>query len=92
PHILVHMGPDTLARYVKGYRLDPEYKSRYKELQKGENVATWDAGKRFYKDERGLLFFRDANFQPRLCVPISERGTLLAEAHESPFETAHAGA
>lgn len=29
-----------------------------------ENLATWDAVKQFYKDEQGLLFFRDANFQP----------------------------
>lgn len=57
-------------------------------MKKGQNLATWDAGRRFYKDEQGTLFFHDA---PRLCVPVSERGTLLAEVHESPFESAHAG-
>ncbi|EIM80799.1 uncharacterized protein STEHIDRAFT_67764, partial [Stereum hirsutum FP-91666 SS1] len=91
PHILVHINPEYLAKFVEGYKEDTEFQRRYSELENGENKASWDQSRRFFKDEQGLLFFRDANFQPRLCVPKNERGALLVEAHEAAYETAHAG-
>ncbi|GJF00591.1 polyprotein [Phanerochaete sordida] len=52
---------------------------------------SWHPAQRFFKDQDGLLFFRDADFQPRLCVPKSLRNEVLRTFHESPFESAHAG-
>jgi hypothetical protein len=38
-----------------------------------------------------LLFFRDANFMPQLCIPRSLQASILREAHKSPYQPAHAG-
>ena len=47
--------------------------------------------RQIFRDSDGLLYFRDADFKPKLCVPWSKRTEILAEAHESPFKTAHLG-
>ncbi|KZV81162.1 ribonuclease H-like protein, partial [Exidia glandulosa HHB12029] len=52
----------------------------------------YDSDPAFYRGKDGLLFFRDADFMPRLCVPRGEQAALLRQVHESPFEMAHAGA
>jgi hypothetical protein len=51
----------------------------------------WKSGQQYFKDNDGFLYFRDANYQPRLCVPASQRNIILKEAHKNPFESAHAG-
>ena len=40
---------------------------------------------------KGLLFFRDADYQPRLCVPLSQRRLIMEEAHEQAYDGAHQG-
>lgn len=92
PHVQVHIEPEYLERIVSGYIIDAEFKRIYKDLDKGKNVASWDSGQRFYKDDQGLLFFRDANYQPRLCIPETEREALLTEAHNLAYDSAHASA
>jgi hypothetical protein len=37
------------------------------------------------------LYFYNANFVPRLCVPQCLVPFILKEAHDSPFKSAHAG-
>ncbi|EJD50194.1 hypothetical protein AURDEDRAFT_35190, partial [Auricularia subglabra TFB-10046 SS5] len=87
PTLLVSMSDDMKARYSKGYDRDSAF--RGKGIDSDER--SWYAGTRFYRGNDGLLFFRDADFMPRLCVPRSEQPALLRLMHESPFETAHAG-
>ncbi|EJD43087.1 hypothetical protein AURDEDRAFT_35286, partial [Auricularia subglabra TFB-10046 SS5] len=87
PTLLVTMHPDLKRRYSAGYEKDQAFKG------KGFNSdeRSWYAGNRFYRGSDGLLFFRDADFMPRLCVPRSEQPALLRHMHENAFETAHAG-
>ncbi|EJD33674.1 hypothetical protein AURDEDRAFT_76812, partial [Auricularia subglabra TFB-10046 SS5] len=87
PTLQIFLSPETVARYVAGYEADPAFEG------KGKNTdeRSWYPGNRFYKDDRGLLYFRDADFMPRLCVPRSERNNLLKSVHESAHELAHAG-
>ena len=54
-------------------------------------MENWTPGHRFFRDLNGLLFFRDADYQPRLCVPVAKRRLLLEEAHEQAYEGAHQG-
>ena len=56
-----------------------------------DRLGLLSAANRFYKDERGILFFRDADWTECLCVPRSQVPTLLKETHDRAFETAHAG-
>ncbi|KZV98062.1 hypothetical protein EXIGLDRAFT_583098, partial [Exidia glandulosa HHB12029] len=87
PTLLVGMSPALKAKYSRGYDADPAFKGKGFD----SDERSWYAGTRFYRGNDGLLFFRDADFMPRLCVPRSEQAALLRQVHESPFETAHAG-
>ncbi|EIN06286.1 hypothetical protein PUNSTDRAFT_37322, partial [Punctularia strigosozonata HHB-11173 SS5] len=88
-HIFVHMSPEVLDAWVGGYTQDIAFRNRWRE--EGASSQSWHPGKRFFKDQRGLLYFRDADFIPRLCVPRSLIAQVLKRAHESPMETAHGG-
>ncbi|EJD49358.1 hypothetical protein AURDEDRAFT_38121, partial [Auricularia subglabra TFB-10046 SS5] len=87
PTLLVSMHPVMKRRFKKGYAADPFFKDKGYD----SDERSWYAGTRFYRGKDGLLYFRDADFLPRLCVPRSERANILKLLHESSFETAHAG-
>ncbi|KAA1474677.1 hypothetical protein DENSPDRAFT_750535, partial [Dentipellis sp. KUC8613] len=89
PHLAVHVSQDLLQHFKTGYKRDRSLAAKY--LAAEQTKDSWYTGQRYFKDDQGLLFFRDANLQPRLCVPEELRREILIEAHESPFETAHAG-
>ncbi|KAI5823044.1 hypothetical protein K523DRAFT_199432, partial [Schizophyllum commune Tattone D] len=87
PAILVHMNQKTVDEFVEGYRSDPYFSKRYEEAP--DASGEWTPGRRYFKDELGLLYFLDADFLPRLCVPTTKKIRVLQEAHESPLESAH---
>ncbi|KAA1478214.1 hypothetical protein DENSPDRAFT_749773, partial [Dentipellis sp. KUC8613] len=89
PHLAVHVSQGLLRRFQTGYQRDKSLANKY--LAAEQTKDSWYAGQRYFRDDQGLLFFRDANLQPRLCVPEELHRDILIEAHESPFETAHAG-
>ena len=86
-HVSIH--PDYAEALVKGYKKDPLFKHKWED--KTSDPHSWYTGKHFYKDQDGLLFFRDADFMLRLCIPKSHQASILREAHKSPYQTAHAG-
>ncbi|KII89480.1 hypothetical protein PLICRDRAFT_66226, partial [Plicaturopsis crispa FD-325 SS-3] len=87
PSIHVEMDPAYLTEFVRAYASDTSFRLRW--IDSSKDNSAWHAGRRFFKDNKGLLFFRDADFRPRLCVPASQRMLILKEAHESPLQTAH---
>lgn len=89
PNIHVHMSEDALASWIDGYRQDPHLIKIWDDPK--STRENWVPGHRFFKDSQGLLFFRDADYQPRLCVPKNQRLKLLEEAHEQAYEGAHQG-
>ena len=90
PNLHVSMDPDFLQSWVSDYEDDRSFSKIC--ADKKHLAADWKGNGRFLKDERGLLFFLDNNYQPRLCVPEKKRNFVLKEAHENPLESAHAGA
>lgn len=78
-----------VEEFVTGYQKDPVFQKRW--LDKESDADSWAASQRFFKDHRGLLFFRDADFHARLCVPRSVKNVVMRQSHESPYQTAHAG-
>jgi hypothetical protein len=89
-HIQVAMADDVLERWVAGYPADVTLAKHWKQAV-DQTESSWYPGERFYKDSRGLLYFRDADFAPQLCVPRSEVLALLTQSHESATLTAHSG-
>ena len=90
PNLHVSMDPAFLLDWVADYESDQSFGSIWGDKERlAEN---WKGNGRFLRDDRGLLFFLDEGYQPRLCVPRKRRNFVLREAHESPLESAHAGA
>ncbi|KAF7365343.1 Retrovirus-related Pol polyprotein from transposon opus [Mycena venus] len=85
----IHIGMDDAYRksWVEAYQKDNEFKRLWADpdVAKGR----WKPGQRFFRSDGDLLFFRDADYQPRLCVPETKRKEVLVEAHEAPLESAH---
>ncbi|KAI0056586.1 hypothetical protein BV25DRAFT_1787814, partial [Artomyces pyxidatus] len=90
PSITFHVAPELIKQFRDGYLKDPAFTSRWQNQE--DRDARSPLTSRFFKDKQGLLFFTDADFQPRLCVPMNLRAHFLNLAHTSPTETAHAGA
>jgi hypothetical protein len=86
----LHIGFEDAARkkWVTGYLKDPTFARIW--TSPDSDLDAWKPGNWYFKNSEGLLFFRDADYQPRLCVPKSERVFLIREIHKSPLETAHA--
>ena len=90
-NIHVRFGEDTLKQWIAGYQVSLTMKRIYSDPQT-QIDAEWAPGYRYMKDENGLLYFQDADYHPRLCVPESFRAQLLAQAHEAASESAHCSA
>jgi len=90
PNLHVSMHPDFLTEWVADYENDQSFGKIW--ADKERLAENWKPNSRFLRDERGLLFFLDESYQPRLCVPKRRRNFILREAHENPLESAHASA
>jgi len=78
-----------ITRFVAGYQKDNYFSPRYVEdAPSPERLLT---PSRFCKGRNGLLYFVDADWTHRLCVPQSEVPMVLKWIHDSPHESAHAG-
>ncbi|RDB19205.1 Retrovirus-related Pol polyprotein from transposon opus [Hypsizygus marmoreus] len=89
PHIHVKVDDDTLRKFLEGYQIDGHLRERWNAAKESRDI--YIPGSRYFVDHRDLLYFRDADFQPKLCVPRTLRDGILLEAHETAYETAHAG-
>ena len=89
PNLQVAIDPEFLTEWVEDYQSDLAFRKIW--ADKNREAGYWNGNGRFLKDERGLLFFLDGDYQPRLCVPKGRRNFILREAHENPLESAHAG-
>lgn len=89
PRLLLSMNKDIMTKFIEGYQEDPYFQSRY--ANKIPNHAMVITPSHFRKGENGLLYFLDANYNAKLCVPRSQVNYVLKWIHDSPFESAHAG-
>ena len=89
PNLHIAINEEFLKEWIKGYESDRAFGPIWKDTKR-EN-PDGGANGRFIKDEQGLLYFVDPDYQPRLCVPSNLRNFVLREAHENPMELSHAG-
>ncbi|KAJ3473679.1 hypothetical protein NLI96_g12880 [Meripilus lineatus] len=89
PNVSIQLSEEVLKQFESGYKDDISLRNHF--LHPSANPDSWNAADRFFKDAKGLLFFRDADFHARLCVPRSVQSIVLKEAHDSPFDSAHEG-
>jgi hypothetical protein len=87
PNLHIAIDEEYRKAFVADYNKDPSL--RYIWNSKRVSEGNWTPGQRFFKNDEGLLFFRDADFKPRLCVPAARTWEIMTEAHEAPMESAH---
>ncbi|KAF4619214.1 hypothetical protein D9613_005608 [Agrocybe pediades] len=88
-HLLVSMSPAIIENFIKGYQVDPFFKTRYIDEQPNPNQVL--TASHFRKADNGLLYFLDADWNAKLCVPKNQVNFVLKWIHDSPYESAHAG-
>ncbi|KAF9020060.1 hypothetical protein BDZ89DRAFT_910303, partial [Hymenopellis radicata] len=87
PTLHVNFSKALIERFITGYQNDPQFAKIY--LSSPTATDRWDPNQRFFKETNGLLYFRDADYVARLCVPRSLRWEIIKEAHENPMEATH---
>ncbi|KAF7342678.1 Integrase catalytic domain-containing protein [Mycena sanguinolenta] len=88
-HLLISASESVKKSLRKAYREDPYFKNRYvEEIPNPERVLT---PSRFQKGQDGLLYFIDADWRTRLCIPRTKVNWILRWIHDAPHESAHAG-
>jgi len=70
PNTHIQLDDDILQEWINGYKRDPHLSKIWDDPKM--RVDNWVPGHRFFKDDRGLVFFRDADYQPRLCVLVDQ--------------------
>ena len=89
PNIFIHLEEEMIQEWVKNYAKDLHLAKIWNDPKAAAD--NWVPGYRFFKDEKGLIFFRDADYQPRLCVLLTQSRLVMEEAHEQAYEGAHQG-
>ncbi|KAJ8495303.1 hypothetical protein ONZ45_g12913 [Pleurotus djamor] len=93
PALLVSLRSDELESWRKAYEADYYFKGRVKTAREERlHPELLLTPARFQLSSLGLLYFLNADWEHKLCVPRSKVADILALVHESPEESAHAGA
>ena len=66
PNLHVAIDDSTLSEWIAGYKADETFRTIWERKQL--EPADTSVNNRYLKDERGLLYFVDPDYQPRLCV------------------------
>ncbi|KDQ22552.1 hypothetical protein PLEOSDRAFT_1016085, partial [Pleurotus ostreatus PC15] len=90
-HLLVAFTPRALEEWKESYAEDAYFKEKF-EVSESEDPERLLTSPRFRKGANGLLYFVDADWRHRLCVPRGQVPSVLRQIHESPYESAHEGA
>ncbi|KAI4294663.1 hypothetical protein GGG16DRAFT_66906, partial [Schizophyllum commune] len=88
-HLLLSMHPALTQQFKDGYKTDPYFKDRYAESV--ESPAKILTPSHFRRGPTGLLYFFNADWEARLCIPRSMVQFVLEWIHESREEAAHGG-
>jgi hypothetical protein len=87
--LLILVDPIVCKEFSKGYEEDKFFAPRYTKVQPNERTVI--SASHFQRGRDELLYFIDAGWKTRLCVPSSKINYVLRWIHESPYESAHAG-
>ncbi|KAF9471211.1 hypothetical protein BDN70DRAFT_783329, partial [Pholiota conissans] len=88
-HLLIALDKDLTKQFVEGYKEDPFFKEKYTQEIPNDKMVITPSHFRVGSDQ--LLYFLDADWATRLCVPRSLINFVLKWIHDSAFESAHAG-
>ncbi|KAL1669784.1 hypothetical protein GGF50DRAFT_43639, partial [Schizophyllum commune] len=87
--LLLSMHPVLEQQFKDGYESDPYFRERYAESAGSPSQMLTPS--HFRRGPTGLLYFFNADWEARLCVPRSLVQFVLEWIHESREEAAHGG-
>ncbi|EPS95574.1 Gpi16 subunit GPI transamidase component, partial [Fomitopsis schrenkii] len=87
--LLVDLQSDIKAAFVEGYKADLYFRDKWTKAVEGG--AQPFAGQCFLAGADQLLYMRINDEMPKLCVPKSQVPFVLAQVHDSPWDSAHEG-
>ncbi|EPS97049.1 hypothetical protein FOMPIDRAFT_1078111, partial [Fomitopsis schrenkii] len=87
--ILFEPGDELVRQLVNGYQADHFFKDKWDKAS-ADDLPRFQ-GQAFQVDERGLLYLRVGDDEPKLCVPQAAVPHILACTHDSPLFSAHEG-
>lgn len=87
--LLVELDTAFATKLQEGYAKDPSLRHFY--VEEIPNADTALTPSRYVKGTRGLLYFVDADWRYRLCVPHTMVQEVLEIMHKKANEAAHAG-
>lgn len=90
-HLLVAFTPETAEKWQAAYAEDSYFKDRVGKEDEADPDRILTPS-RFQKGTNGLLYFVDADWRYRLCVPQERVPSILKQMHDAPYESAHEGA
>ncbi|KAF8995144.1 hypothetical protein BDZ89DRAFT_1053007 [Hymenopellis radicata] len=67
PTLHISFSKELIQRFINGYKLDSQFAQIYENSP--FSPERWDPNQRFFKEANGLLYFRDADYMARLCIP-----------------------
>lgn len=88
-HLLLSIKPEIMKEFADAYVEDGYFKKKY--VIETPNSKKELTPSHFRTGNNGLLYFIDADWNTRLCVPRKKVPFILRWMHESPYESAHAG-
>ena len=87
--IHVHVNQDIVKCFIRGYLEDKDFALVRKQIL--EERLQDQKYQAYCIADNGLMYFEDANSNIRLCMPSSERSSLIQEVHDLVHKTAHVG-
>ncbi|KJA15700.1 hypothetical protein HYPSUDRAFT_148703, partial [Hypholoma sublateritium FD-334 SS-4] len=88
-HLLIGLSDELVKNFAQGYSKDPFFKNKCAdEIPSPQTPIT---PSHFRKSKEGLIYFMDADWSSRLCVPKDMINFALKWIHDEASESAHAG-
>ncbi|KDQ27186.1 hypothetical protein PLEOSDRAFT_1043992, partial [Pleurotus ostreatus PC15] len=90
-HPLVALTPQARKDWEAAYARDAFFKDKAPTVEHSDPDRVLTPS-RFWRGNNGLLYFVDADWRYRLCIPQEQIPFVLKQIHDSPYESAHEGA
>ena len=88
-HVLIAFNQELIEEFINGYATDPFFKDKCSD--EAPSLTTVLTPSHFRRADNGLVYFFDADWSARLCVPKSKVNDMLRWVHDSAPESANAG-
>jgi transposase InsO family protein len=88
--IMIGIDPAEVNEWRQEYLTDPHFAKILKDFKTEKDISN-PTNTQYHYSDQGLMYFEDSRGNSRLCVPRGKQHEVMADAHDTISETAHAG-